>query len=74
MHREHPIEDLGRDKIVVWTDQLNAHDRRFDPADHEKHQGVNNVQNAQSFVIDGGYPLVEVIDQRRRPRPYSARR
>ena len=66
MHREHAVEDLGRNKIVVRTDQLDAHDRRLDPADHEKHQGVEDVQDAQPLVIDGGTPTRGALDQRRR--------
>jgi hypothetical protein len=63
MHGEHPVEDLRRDKIVMRTNQLNAHDRRFDSADHEKNQGVDDIQNAQPLVIDGRNPFVELIDK-----------
>jgi len=38
MHREHLIEQAGRNELIMRTDELDAHDRRFDPADHKKNQ------------------------------------
>ena len=66
MHREHLIEHARRDEIIMWTDELNAHDHRFDPADQKKHQGINDVQDAQALVIDGGHPVVKLSDERTR--------
>ena len=64
MHGEHSVEDLWRNKVVMWTDKLDADDGRFDPADQEKHQGINDVQNAQPLVIDGRHPFVQRIHER----------
>ncbi len=66
MHREHSVEDLGRNKIVVRTDKLDADNSRLDPGDHEKHQGINDVQNAQPLVINGRNPVVKPSDNRTR--------
>ena len=64
MHGEQPVEDLGRNKIVVRTNKLNANDGRFHSGDHQKHQRINDVQNAQSLVVNGGNPIVEPGDNR----------
>ena len=66
VHREHPVEHLRRDEIVVRTNELDPHDGRFNSADHEKHQRIKDVQDAQPFVIDGGHPFVECFDERAR--------
>jgi hypothetical protein len=63
MHGEHAVEDLRRDKIIVRMDELDAHDPRFNPADHEKNQGVEDIHDAQPFVIDGRNPFVQSIDE-----------
>ena len=63
MHGEHSIEYFGRYEIVMWTDELDAHDGRFDAADHEKHQGIKYVQDAQPLMVDGGYPLMKPGDK-----------
>ena len=59
MHREHPVEDLRRNKIVVRVHQLDANDQRFNAGDHEEAQGVEDIENAEPFVIDRGHPLVQ---------------
>src|SRR5207245_4303066 len=64
MHGEHSVEDLWRNKVVMWTDKLDADDGRFDPADQEKNEGITDVQNAQPLVIDGRHPFVQLIHQR----------
>jgi hypothetical protein len=58
MHGEQAIENLGRNKIVVRADQLDAHDGGFDSTDKEENQREDNVKNAQALVIDGGHPLM----------------
>ena len=40
---------------------------RFDPADHKKKQGINDVQDAKPLVIDGRHPVVKRIDDRASP-------
>ena len=65
MHREHPVEDLRRNKIVVRMHQLDANDHRFEPSDDQIEQSVGDVKNADPFVIDRGHPLVN----RLRPCP-----
>ena len=63
VHGEHAVEDLGRDEIVVRTDELNPHDRRLNSADHEKDQRIEDVQDAQPLVIDGGHPFVKLLHE-----------
>jgi hypothetical protein len=46
MHGEHAIEDLGRDEVVVRADQLDAYDGGFYPANNEKEQRKQDVENA----------------------------
>ena len=66
MHREHAVEHLGRDEIVVRTErQLDAHDRRFDSANDQEHQGEQNIHEAQPLVIDRDHPLVQRRERER---------
>ncbi len=44
--------------------QLNANDERLDSSDHQKQQGVENIENTQPFVINRGHPLVKLVDPR----------
>jgi hypothetical protein len=67
MHGEHAVEDLWWDKVVVRDDELNSHDRGFNPADHQKNQGIENVHDAQTLVIDGSDPPVKSAHQGLRP-------
>jgi hypothetical protein len=62
MHGEQAVENLGRNKIVVRADKLDADNCRLDPADHKKHQSINDVQNPQALVINGRNPIVEPRD------------
>ena len=50
MHREHPVDDLGRNKMVLWDDELKSHDRRFRSPNQQEHQRVQNVHDAQRQV------------------------
>ena len=59
MHREHAIENFGRNEVIVRDHQLNSHDGGLDAADDQHHQGVDDVHNAQALVIDGGDPAVQ---------------
>src|SRR5580658_8372296 len=68
MHREHSVEHLRRDEIVMRTYELDTHDRRFHSSADEKYQRVKDVQDAQSLVIDGGHPLVKPVHERARRR------
>ena len=68
MHREHPVEHLRRDEIVMRTNELDAHDGRFHSPDHEKEQRIKDVQDAEPFVIDGGHPFVKLLHERARRR------
>jgi hypothetical protein len=71
MHGEHAVEYLRRDEIVVWRHELNPHDQCFDPADHQKKQGINDVQDAKPLVVDGRNPVVKRIDNRAPPCVYA---
>ena len=62
MHGEHAVEDLRRHEVVVRNHELDAHDRRFNPADDEKDQRVKDVEDAQPLVIDGRHPFVKHLD------------
>ena len=61
MHREHAVEDLRRNKIVVRMHQLDANDQGFDSTDHQEQQGGEDVEDAQPLVIDRGHPLVKLV-------------
>src|SRR5438876_813861 len=51
MHREHAVEDLWRNKVIVRIHQLDANDDGFGSTDDKKRQGIEDVKNAQPFVI-----------------------
>ena len=59
MHREHAIENLGRNEMVVRNDELNPHDGRFDAANDKKYEGVENIENPQLLVIHSDNPIVK---------------
>src|SRR5208337_3803074 len=64
MHGEHAVEDLWRNNVVMWIHQLRAHDHGFRPGDAKKKQGIEEVQNTQSLVINRGYPPMQRFDPR----------
>lgn len=64
VHGEHAFEDLGRDEIVVRMHQLNANNESLNPAQHQKDERVNDVENAQPLMIDRRDPLMQQIDPR----------
>jgi len=66
VHGEDAVEGLRRDEVVVRADQLDPHDGRFDPADHQEEQRVDDVEQADALVIDGGHPLLEPVEERLR--------
>src|SRR4029453_9393435 len=41
--------------------QLQAHEKRFDSADHEKHQASQHIKNCDALVIDGGEPRESIV-------------
>jgi hypothetical protein len=43
------------------ADKLEAHDGRFDSANHQKKERAHDVHDAQSFVIDRRHPFVKPI-------------
>ena len=59
VHREHAVENFRRNKMIVRNDELDPHDGRFDAADHEEDQRVDDVENAQLLVVHGDNPIVE---------------
>ncbi len=59
VHREHAIEDLRRNKVVVRPDELHAHDGRFDAAQCQKDQGVHDIEDPEPLVIHRRNPLVQ---------------
>ena len=68
MQGEHAVENLGRNKVVVRTHQLNPDDGGFNSSNDEEDQRIENVEDAQALVIYGGDPLV----QRLKPCPVRA--
>jgi hypothetical protein len=38
---------------------LNPHDQRFDTANHQEHDPVNDVEDAQLLVVHGDNPVVQ---------------
>src|SRR4029077_8915237 len=49
VHGEHAVEDLRRNKIVVWIHQLDADDDGFDSSHDKKKQGVQDIEKANSL-------------------------
>ena len=66
MHGEHLIEGLGGDEMIVGNDELDAHDGGFDAADHEEEDGIEDIENAEAFVVNGGDPGIENVAERAR--------
>ena len=66
MHREHAVENLWRDEMVMRNDELYAHDRRFDATDDEHQKRVEDVKNPELLVIYGDDPVVESLADRPR--------
>ena len=64
MHREHAVENLWRNEMVMRNDELYAHDRRFDAADDEHQKRVEDVKNPELLVIDGDNPIVQPLADR----------
>ena len=58
------LKTCGRDEMVVRNRQLDAHDRRFQAADHEEQDAVEDVHQAELLVIDRDDPFVHAVEQR----------
>src|SRR5216684_1742675 len=43
VHGEHSVENLRGDEIVMRTNELDAHDGRFNSSEHEKDQRIKDV-------------------------------
>jgi hypothetical protein len=37
--------------MIVWSDQLDPHDRRFDTADDQKYERVKDVEDSQPLMV-----------------------
>ena len=59
VHGEHLIEELRGDEMIVGNDELDAHDGGFNAADHEEQDGVEDIEDAEAFVVDGSDPRME---------------
>ena len=53
---------MGRDEVVVGHGELDADQRRLDPADHQEPEREHDVHDAQPLVIHGHDPLAEPIE------------
>jgi hypothetical protein len=62
VHGEHTVEYLRGDKIIVRAHQLDTDDGRFNAADDEKEEGVEDVQNPKPLVINCGRPLMQRLN------------
>ena len=62
VHGEELVEDLRRDEVIVGHGELNAHQDRFEAGDDQKDERVDDVHQADLFVVDGGQPLVDDVE------------
>src|SRR6516164_58083 len=74
MHGEHAVKGLRRDEVVVGNDKLETHDGGFDAADHEEQDGVQNIKDAEAFVVNSGDPGIESVAKRARGLPDGSER
>jgi hypothetical protein len=51
------LKTCGETKLLCAC--LDANDQRFKTGDHEVGQGVQDIENADPFVIHCGHPLME---------------
>ena len=58
------LKTSGETKWLCGTIELYPHDRRFDTANDEKHQPVDDVENPQLLVIHGDNPVVKPVADR----------
>src|SRR6266566_10124248 len=49
------------EKVVVRHCQLQSNEKRFDSADHEKHQSGQHIKHGDALVIDGGNPRESIV-------------
>src|SRR6266513_3140933 len=49
------------EKVVVGHCQLQSNEKRFDSADHEKHQSGQHIKNGDALVVDGGEPGEAIV-------------
>ena len=61
MHGEHLIEELRGDEMVVGNDELDAHDGGFNATDYEEEDGVEDIEDAEALVVNGGDPGIEEV-------------
>src|SRR5271167_51703 len=74
MHGKHLIEELRRDEMIVRNNELVAHDGGFDAADHEEQDGVENVENSETFMVNGGDPGIQNLAEGTRRLAHSSER
>ena len=66
MHGEHLVEELRGNEMIVRNDELNTHDGGFNATDHEEQDGVEDIQEAETLVVNGGDPGIKEIAERAR--------
>jgi hypothetical protein len=47
--------------MIVCSDQLDPHDRRFDTADDQKQERVKDIEDSQPLMVDRDGPIVKSI-------------
>ncbi len=50
--------------MIVGNSKLNSHQQRFEPPDDKKDERIGNVHQADLFMIDSRYPLVDNFQPR----------
>ncbi len=56
MQREKLVVLLGREQRLVRAGELQAHDQRLDPADHEEDESGDEIADADRLVVDAREP------------------
>src|SRR5258708_19741368 len=64
MHREHPVKDLRRNKVLVGRAELDADDRGLNSTDQKKNQGIKDIHDAEPLVINCCHPIVKPVYKR----------
>ncbi len=73
VHGEEPVERLRRDDVQAGPRELQPHQARLDPRDHEEEEAGADVHHAEPLVVDGGDPAVQPLE-RAPPRVVSGQR
>jgi hypothetical protein len=61
VHGEELIVSVRLKEMIVGHGKLQTHQESLEPADHEKKQTGQEVENGDAFVIDRGKPREPMV-------------